>query len=441
MTQAPEGRTQAPPGTVAPIGHPVLPTFIAGAGVPPGGNTNEVLTKVTAVDQDVAWLPQIGVPLGGGQGALLTKQSDADATHIWSNVAGGAGRGLWFATGDWANEWVQAFEMTGTGSAIVTITRSAAGSGQGPGTVIGVLTWATANYHWQTLSKIYNPSRADMCSEVGVSGSFFYFFASGGHAPTQITVQTVVETAAGWVGPSFRMTMVGAQAAPGTRWPTAIPDYLTQAEADPLYLTQAEGDSLFLTPAEGNNAYAAKSHGEHNTLGNMDGRYWQKNTLTRTNSGYNVWAGGGWSTRIHAGGHGPDFVSGGDNPGTSWTDAYGKNWVNQSSRAFKENIEPLGEDEAGRAFDALSPVRFDIPASYNPREDGPLPEVLEPKGQFGFVLEDMQEQPALKSVVRDTGYVPDQIIPLLVMKIRAQEARLAVLEARLAPPPRPPGRR
>jgi len=53
----------------------------------------------------------------------------------------------------------------------------------------------------------------------------------------------------------------------------------------------------------------------------------------------------------------------------------------------------------------------------------------------------MQEQPALKSVVRDTGYVPDQIIPLLVMKIRAQEARLAVLEARLAPPPRPPGRR
>jgi len=31
-------------------------------------------------------------------------------------------------------------------------------------------------------------------------------------------------------------------------------------------------------------------------------------------------------------------------------------------------------------------------------------------------------------VVRDTGYVPDQLIPVLVAKIRQLEARLAAVE-------------
>ena len=108
---------------------------------------------------------------------------------------------------------------------------------------------------------------------------------------------------------------------------------------------------------------------------------------------------------------------------------WGKNWVANSLRAAKDHIEPLDEARASAAFDALHPVRYDL------REPGPS----DPPGQFGFIVDDMANEPALQSIVRDSeGYVPDQIIPILVAKIRQLEARLAQLEP--DKPPDPPQR-
>ena len=301
----------------------------------------------------------------------------------------------------------------------MSITRSAAGGGQGYTSVLVAVSWAMSGWSWTILSKQLNTTRADMIPEIGFNGEFMYINARGGWAPTQVNVLGMAEAANGWKYGSLVPTMVGGQGAPPTKVSTWPIDPLTQAEADARY--EPAGD------------YAAANH---NHDASYDGRYVNVGGDTMTGvlnangavqlngSWINNNAGGGWRLRIHGGGNGPDNVSW-DN--LSWVDVYGKNYVANSQLAFKENVRDLDAPRALAAFEALRPVVYDtkpVDAATSP----PLSEEIEPPDQFGFVLEDMQAQPALKSVVRDTGYVPDQLIPVLVAKIRQLEARLAAIE-------------
>src|SRR5215472_12967601 len=98
MTQAPEERAQAPAGTPAPVGTWVHPTVMGGdfsAGtVPPGGATDDVLTKRSNADMDTEWAPvPPGVPPAGAVGEVLTKQTATDFDAAWAPVPPGVPNG------------------------------------------------------------------------------------------------------------------------------------------------------------------------------------------------------------------------------------------------------------------------------------------------------------------------------------------------------------
>ena len=54
-------------------------------GIPAGGNTNQVLTKVSPTSYDVTWsdVASTGIPAGGYTGDVLTKLSDSDYDADW----------------------------------------------------------------------------------------------------------------------------------------------------------------------------------------------------------------------------------------------------------------------------------------------------------------------------------------------------------------------
>lgn len=65
--------------------------------LPPGGTTDQLLAKVSALDYDATWVnaPTGGsVPVGGSTGQVLTKVSGTDFDVDWETVTGGSGGGF-----------------------------------------------------------------------------------------------------------------------------------------------------------------------------------------------------------------------------------------------------------------------------------------------------------------------------------------------------------
>lgn len=64
-------------------------TGAAGLGVPVGGTTGQVLSKISGTDNDTAWVdaPQ-SLPTGGTIGQVLTKSSSTDGDATWSDPSG-----------------------------------------------------------------------------------------------------------------------------------------------------------------------------------------------------------------------------------------------------------------------------------------------------------------------------------------------------------------
>ena len=62
-------------------------------GIPVGGATGQVLTKITATDGDAGWRTNIPVPIGGTTGQVLAKASTNDGDTNWITPAAGGGGG------------------------------------------------------------------------------------------------------------------------------------------------------------------------------------------------------------------------------------------------------------------------------------------------------------------------------------------------------------
>lgn len=81
-----------PIGPTGPQGEPGEPGE-AENGIPPGGEPDEILAKVTGDDYDAAWVAAPaaanGVPTGGTAGQVLTKDSGTDFDTSWQAAAGG----------------------------------------------------------------------------------------------------------------------------------------------------------------------------------------------------------------------------------------------------------------------------------------------------------------------------------------------------------------
>jgi hypothetical protein len=90
-------------------------------------------------------------------------------------------------------------------------------------------------------------------------------------------------------------------------------------------------------------------------------------------------------------------------------------WQNASSRALKENIEPLSKAQAFDTLAALAPVTFNYKADHNEKH-------------VGFIAEDVPDLVA--SPDRKTLGAMD-IVAVLTKVVREQEDRIAKLEAEL----------
>jgi hypothetical protein len=88
-------------------------------------------------------------------------------------------------------------------------------------------------------------------------------------------------------------------------------------------------------------------------------------------------------------------------------------WTDGSSRDIKQDIEPLGEDDAHAALTALAPVRY--ASRLDPTER-----------HVGFVAE---EVPDLVAATDRKSLSPMDIVAVLTRVVQAQQAALAELRA------------
>ena len=105
--------------------------------------------------------------------------------------------------------------------------------------------------------------------------------------------------------------------------------------------------------------------------------------------------------------------------GGAWTD--GLQWIDASSRAYKENIRGLSVDEAMETLKELSPVKFNYKADSKDTH-------------VGFIAEDV---PALVATSDRKGMSPMDVVAVLTKVVqelkaenKAMKQRLLVLEAK-----------
>jgi hypothetical protein len=385
--------------------------------IPLGGLAGQVLEKRTDADLDTQW--DWALPAAGGYGAMLRQTILNDPKGWQPTVAGNNHEGsAWDVTrcNMTTDSWWHIFNYSGAVSAKVTLMTDNGGGGS------EVLSFQfVSSYGNQRVIVLGDSQKGDHLAQYALAGEAFYVRVSGGATRLYVAAMSEAESMAGHRFGSFMLLHPPTQASPPTN-PVAWPPEVGSVD----YLTDAEGDAQ----------YAAISH-NHDAA--YDGRYVNitgdtMSGLLQANGGImlngtwiNCQAGGnGWRLRDPTDGSNRLEIVSQDN--SAWADAAGKNWQNLSVAALKENIEPLDQVRALAAFDALRPVSF----------DWKQPDTNDPPGQFGFIVDDMRKEPALQSLLRgDDAYVPDQIIPILVAKIRALEAELDELHAHTRNPRAP----
>ncbi len=90
-------------------------------------------------------------------------------------------------------------------------------------------------------------------------------------------------------------------------------------------------------------------------------------------------------------------------------------WTDASSRAFKENIEPLTIDAALSALEALEPVQYNY--KVDPEDN-----------HLGFIAEDVPDLVASKN---RKGMSPMDVVAVLTKVVQQQQQQIAELKARL----------
>jgi hypothetical protein len=399
--------TQAPPGTVVQPGASIVPTgepYVSPGTLPPGGLTAQVLGKASATDGDVSW--QDKLPANGGYGAMLRQTIPNDPKAWQATVAGNNHEGSsWdaVACGMTTDSWWHIFNYSGAVSAQVTLMTDNGGGGS------EVLTFQFVSaYGAQRVIVLGDSQKNDHLAQYALAGEAFYVRVSGGATRLRVAAMAEAESMAGHRFGSFVLLHPPTQASPPTN-PVAWPAEVGAAHAHTEY-------------AAANHNHDASYDGRYVNVGGdtMTGLLQANGGIMLNGTWINCQAGGnGWRLRDPTDGSNRLEVVSQDN--SAWADGAGKNWQNLSVAALKDNIEPLDQARALAAFDALRPVRF----------DWKQPDKTDPPGQFGFIVDDMQKEPALASIVRgEDAYVPDQIIPVLVAKIRQLEARLAAVEGK-----------
>jgi len=407
---------QAPPGTIAIVVTRVAPTVMGGdltmGSVPDGGATDDVLTKASGANQDTVWAPAKGqLPADGLTGTVLTKVTDADQDANWVALpapppalppAGAAGEVLGKATAtDYDVAWIAAPPPSIPGGST--------------GRVLKKVSDADNDYAWGG-SRIYVDAGMSFGSgtrtDVADTTNGITLWENNNGNPLQNfglgMTSGAINIIAAASASNFVRLVSGAQPKISNLDGSAQRDIIDTTNGDVRYALKAHGDHVAAN--HGHSNYSPTNHGH----ARFDGVQWGNTSYLCQNPGNTEFA-----------------VRNAQNTAGQW--AISAAWTVYSSADLKDNIADLPIERAVEAFDALRPVTFDY-------RDPPGPNVK--PGQYGFVVEDMAQHPALASVVvGDYGYAPDSIIPLLVGKIRQLEAELDDLHTHTSNPRAPRRRR
>jgi hypothetical protein len=336
--------------------------------------------------------PTPGTPPGGAQGNVLGKASATDYDVAWiaappPNLPGGQNRRVLVKLSDADNDFAWG------GAAHFDLDVS----------VIGKL-YSEGGLDFGSVAAS-NPT--DLTRHISL---WSYVQEPGKGYGLNITGGRLNLTAYGGASDNTSRITLNSAAQPqiGDKNGGTLRDIIDTTNGDARYALKAHGDHVAAN--HGHSNYSATNHGH----ARFDGVQWGNTSYLCQNPGNTEFA-----------------VRNAANTGFNW--AIAGNWITPSTADLKANIADLTTERAVEAFDALRPVTFDY-------RDPPGPNVK--PGQYGFVVEDMAQHPALASVVvGDYGYVPDSIIPILVAKIRQLEAELDDLHAHTSNPRAPRRRR